>query len=72
MKNLFKNLVYVSLMFITVVSCDTFETELEVENLENPNDDILTSDPVALEATAAGLFNAIYMTIETYYGPGMA
>ena len=64
MKNLFKNLVYVSLMFITVVSCDTFETELEVENLENPNDDILTSDPVALEATAAGLFNAIYMTIE--------
>ena len=45
-------------MFITVVSCDTFETELEVENLENPNDDILTSDPVALEATAAGLFNA--------------
>ena len=34
MKNLFKNLVYVSLMFITVVSCDTFETELEVENLE--------------------------------------
>lgn len=72
MRNLFKNLVYVSLMFITVVSCDTFETELEVENLENPNDDILTSDPVALEATAAGLFNAIYMTIETYYGPGMA
>ena len=72
MKNLFKNLVYVSLMFITVVSCDTFETELEVENLENPNDDILTSDPVALEATAAGLFNAIYMSIETYYGPGMA
>lgn len=72
MKNLFKNLVYVSLMFITVLSCDTFETELEVENLENPNDNILTSDPVALEATAAGLFNAIYMAIETYYGPGMA
>ena len=72
MKSLFKNLVYVSFMFLAVVSCDSFETELEVENLENPNDNILTSDPVALEATAAGLFNAIYMTTSNYYGPGMA
>ena len=72
MKSLFKNLVYVSFMFLAVVSCDSFETELEVENLENPNDNILTSDPVALEATAAGLYNAIYMATSNYYGPGMA
>lgn len=72
MNNLLRKFVYVSLMFVAVVGCDTFETDLEVLNLENPNDDILTSDPVALEATAAGMFNAFYMATETYYGPGMA
>ena len=30
-----------------VVSCSTLETDLYVDNLEAPNDNILASDPVA-------------------------
>ena len=55
-----------------VVSCSTLETDLYVDNLEAPNDGILASDPVALEASAQGLFQNFYGTIHDYSGPALA
>ena len=55
-----------------VVSCQDFNTDLNVENLENPNDFILTSDPVALEATAGTLLQNWFMAVHSYNGPGAA
>ncbi len=57
-------------MLLFVVSCQDFNTDLNVENLENPNDYILTSDPVALEATAGTLVNNWLMTMNGAGGPG--
>jgi len=54
------------------VSCDDFSTDLGVDNLENPNDDILTSDPVALAATADGVVRNLFMTAHSYVGPAAA
>jgi hypothetical protein len=59
-------------ILLLVVSCQDFSTDLEVENLENPNDFILTSDPVALTATAGSIFQNWYMATHSYYGPGLA
>lgn len=53
-------------------SCQDFETDLEVLNQENPNDEILASDPVALESTAGNLLNSWYMTTHSTEGPGAA
>lgn len=60
------------ILLLIVASCQDFSTDLEVENLENPNDFILTSDPVALEATAGTLIQNWFMTIHDYYGPAAA
>lgn len=54
------------------VSCDDFSTDLNVDNLENPNDDILTSDPVALTATADGILRNLFMTAHSTAGPAAA
>ena len=54
------------------VSCDDFSTDLQVDNLENPNDDILTSDPVALAATADGVVRNLFMTAHSFNGPAAA
>ena len=72
MKNTIKILSTLVLLLIFVSSCQEFSTDLEVENKENPNDDILTSDPVALEATAATIIQNWFMTIHSYNGPGAA
>ena len=59
-------------IFVILSSCTTFETDLYVENLENPDDKILASDPIALEATAASLFRGWYMSVSDYSGPALA
>ena len=59
-------------IFVILSSCTTFETDLYVENLENPDDKILASDPIALEATAASLFRGWYMSVSDYDGPALA
>ena len=59
-------------VLLFVVSCQDFNTDLNVENLENPNDFILTSDPVALEATAGTLLQNWFISVHTYNGPGAA
>ena len=71
MNRIFKHFNILFLSLLAFVACD-IENDLYVENLESPNDDILASDPVALEATASGLFRAWYMADSNYYGPGMA
>lgn len=59
-------------VLLFVVSCQDFNTDLEVENLENPNDFILTSDPVALEATAGTLLQNWFMSVHNTDAPGAA
>lgn len=63
-----------TLFFVTIfafTSCE-IESDLYVTNPESPNDDILASDPVALEATAQGLYKAFYMSVSGYNSPGHA
>ena len=59
-------------LILVVVSCQDFSTDLEVENLENPNDYILTSDPVALSATAGSVLQNWFLATHNYNGPGAA
>ncbi len=67
-----RGLLAITFMLFITVSCEDFSLDLNVENLENPDDDILTSDPVAVEATASGILNGWYLTVHSYYGPGAA
>lgn len=62
----------ITLLLFLVVSCDDFSLDLKVENFEHPNDDILTSDPVALTATAGSILNNWFMGIHSYNGPAAA
>ncbi len=71
MKYLYKLFSTLTLLLI-VVSCQDFSTDLYVENLENPNDKILTSDPVALTATASTIVQNWFMSVHSYNGPGAA
>lgn len=69
MKTIIKNLGLI--LCLSVISCD-IDTDLNVENQENPNDKILTSDPVALEAKTATLFKNWYMSNTGTSAPGFA
>ena len=60
MKRFFKPFSIIFLSALAFVACD-IESDLYVDNPESPNDTILASDPVALEATAGGLFRNWYM-----------
>ncbi|TBW28102.1 hypothetical protein [Gramella sp. KN1008] len=64
-----KNLKYTLLAVFTVMfySCDDFETDLEVDNLEQP-----TSKQIGIQSTADKLFQNWYNTVHAYYGPGLA
>ena len=53
---------YITILFLIMVSCEDFSTDLEVENLNDPNDEILASDPTALKATAGTIIHNWYMT----------
>ena len=66
MKTIINNFTYLIAILFVAVSCDTFETDLDVKNQENPDDAILTSDPVALEAVAGTLFQNWYMANSNY------
>lgn len=66
-------MIYATLPILFLVSaCQDFETDLDVPNLENPNDEILASDPVALEATAGNIINSWFQTVHSTEGPGAA
>jgi len=54
------------------VSCDDFSTDLNVDNLENPNLDILLSDPVALEASSQGVVRNLFMAAHSFNSPAPA
>jgi hypothetical protein len=71
MKNIKKTFSIMALLLF-VVSCTDFSTDLNVENTENPNDQILTSDPVALTASAGSIMQNWFMTVHEYNGPGLA
>jgi len=69
MKNIRKILPILTLLFLAA-SCQDFSTDLNVENLENPNDFILTSDPVALTATAGSIMQNWFMATHSTDAPG--
>ena len=54
------------------VSCDDFSTDLNVDNLNDPNDNILTSDVVALSGTAQGVIRNLFMTSHSTSSPAAA
>lgn len=57
---------------VLLFGCETFETDLEVKNLNNPNDEILASSPVALQSAAGTIFQNWYQASSDYLGPGPA
>ena len=57
---------YITTLILIMVSCEDFSTDLEVENLNDPNDEILASDPTALKASAGTIIHNWYMTL--HYG----
>ncbi|MEN8117276.1 MAG: hypothetical protein ABFS16_09875 [Bacteroidota bacterium] len=67
-----RNLLAITLLLFVTASCEDFSLDLEVPNYEHPNDDILTSNPVALTGTASSILNNWFMTVHDYWGPGMA
>lgn len=71
MKKIRKIIPIMTLLFLTV-SCQDFSTDLDVENLENPNDQILTSDPVALTASAGSIMQNWFMATHDTNAPGAA
>lgn len=64
MKNI--KLTFMAAFALMFYSCDDFDTDLEVENLESP-----TSLQIGNEATADKLFQNWYNTVDSYYGPGL-
>lgn len=68
----FINTLLVTAPFLILSSCMEFDTGLEVENLESPNDETLNFDPSAIEATAAGLYQNFYMANSSYDALGLA
>lgn len=56
--------------FAIFMSCEDFSTDLEVLNVENPDDYVLTSDPVALVATGEGILQNWYLTVHNTAAPG--
>ena len=64
-----KNLKYTLLAVFAVMfySCDDFETDLEVDNLEQP-----TSKQIGIQSTGDKLFQNWYNTVNGYNGPGLA
>lgn len=66
-----KNIVSILTLLFLAVSCLELP-DLEVENLENPNDEILTSDPVALSASAGSIMQNWFLATHSTNGPGAA
>lgn len=71
MKKIKQILPILTLLFLAV-SCQDMSTDLDVENLENPNDQILTSDPVALTASAGSILQNWFLATHNTNGPGAA
>ena len=62
-----KGFIAITLLLFVTVSCEDFSLDLKVDNFEHPNDEILTSDPVALEATAIfEASNALFLISSTF------
>lgn len=59
-------LTFMAVFALMFYSCDDFDTDLEVENRENP-----TGLQIGNEATANKLFQGWYNTINNYNGPGL-
>lgn len=62
----------VLLCLATLIGCNDFETDLDVPNLEHPNDIILNSDPIALEGKAGSMYRNYFMALTSTSGPGFA
>jgi len=71
MYNKIKNIVIVFLL-ITAYSCDDFETDLDVENTNNPDLAIIATDKASLEAIASSVPRSWFMTVSGTKAPGAA
>lgn len=57
---------------LAFVACETFDTDLDVPNVDAPSEDILLNDVSALEASASGIINTWFVSTQSYNGPGSA
>lgn len=71
MKHLFKIASVLTFLFF-VGSCQEFDTDLEVVNTDNPDNNIIATDPVAIEASASSIIYNWYMATHSTSGPGAA
>jgi hypothetical protein len=71
MKKFLKISTFILLSFF-VGSCQEFDTDLNVKNDQDPNINILASNPAAIEASAASIFYNWYMATHNTSGPGAA
>ncbi|MFD1094120.1 RagB/SusD family nutrient uptake outer membrane protein [Salegentibacter chungangensis] len=58
---------FLAVFALMFASCDDFNSDLDVENLEQPS-----SDQIGIESTADKLFQNWYNTVNAYNGPGLA
>lgn len=65
MKNI--KLTLFAVLAVMFYSCDDFDTDLEVDNLEQP-----TSNQIGIQSTGDKLFQNWYNTVHSYNGPGLA
>jgi starch-binding outer membrane protein, SusD/RagB family len=67
-KKIMKNIKITLLAVFAVMfySCDDFDTDLEVDNLEQP-----TSEQIGIQSTADKLFQNWYQTVNHIYAPGL-
>lgn len=62
----FRNYFSILIMMLFVVSCQDFETDLNVENVQNPDDARLS------EASAGTIFQNWFVAVHQYNTPGLA
>ncbi len=60
------------ILFLTAISCDDFETDLNVENPNDPDATAILSDKDALNSLAGSMFHTWFMTTASTKGPGAA
>lgn len=60
------------IFLLLFTACEDFETDLDIENQNAPDDKTLLTDAVALEAIASGLMNKWFHSTHDQWPPGSA
>ncbi len=61
-----------TLLLLLLIGCNDLETNLDVKNQNDPNDEILLSDPTALAASAGGIIRSWHVSTHDNVSVGSA